>query len=133
MESTLPKILIIEDEQPVSAALEHRLSTTGFATTIARDGAEGLQLLESQTYALILLDLMLPKVDGFKVLEALNERGIKTPVMILSNLGQIEDEIRARKLGAVDFFVKSNTPIYAIAKRVKEKLGMPPDEEPVNS
>lgn len=124
MEQTLPKILIIEDEQPVSAALEHRLNTSGFVTTVARDGAEGLELLDKETYALILLDLMLPKVDGFKVLEALHEKGIKTPVMVLSNLGQIEDEIRARKLGAVDFFVKSNTPIFAIAKRVKEKLGI---------
>lgn len=116
------KILIIDDERPVALALELKLKHAGFDTMSARNGEEGLEILEKEKFSLILLDLMMPKIDGFKVLETLKLREDKTPVMVLSNLGQMEDEIRAKKLGAVGFFVKSNTPLSSIVERLKEKL-----------
>ncbi len=68
---------------------------------------------------MILLDLIMPQMDGFTFMEQLKK---KTPVIILSNLGQDEDKERAKQLGAVDYFVKSNTPITEIIKKVKASI-----------
>lgn len=122
--SPTKKILIIDDERPVALALELKLKHVGFDARSAKNGEEGLAMLEKEKFSLVLLDLMMPIIDGFKVLETLALRGDKTPVMVLSNLGQMEDEIRARKLGAIGFFVKSNTPLTSIVERVKEKLSV---------
>ncbi len=124
MEPTKKKILIIEDEKPMAHALQLKLAHEGFEAKSVFNGEEGLAILKSETFDIILLDLVMPKVDGFKVLGMLKEHNIKTPVMILTNLSQEEDEKRARDLGAVEFFIKSNTPIAQIVGRVKEKLNV---------
>lgn len=118
----LKKILVIEDDRPMAHALELKLMHTGFDVTVAGNGADGFALIEKQDFSLIFLDLMIPKLDGFKVLEKMKEKGNKTPVVVLSNLSQIQDEKRARELGAVEFFIKSNTPISKIAEWAKNKL-----------
>lgn len=116
------RILIIEDEKPMARALELKLAHAGFDAISAPDGESGLAMLETQSVALILLDLVMPKVDGFKVLEALKEKKNKTPVMVLTNLSQEEDEKRAKALGAEEFFIKSNTPIATIVEKVAQFL-----------
>jgi DNA-binding response OmpR family regulator len=116
------KILIIEDERPLARALELKLTHAGFEAKAVLNGEEGVNLLQKESYALILLDLVMPKMDGFKVLETLREKKIKTSVMVLSNLSQEEDEKRAKALGAKEFFVKSNTPIATIVERVIQFL-----------
>ena len=113
------KILIVEDEHPLAHALELKFGHEGYDVTIATNGADGLKLANSVGFAIILLDLIMPQMDGFTFMEQLKK---KTPVIILSNLGQDEDRERAKKLGAVEYFVKSNTPITDIIKKVKSVI-----------
>ncbi len=122
MPTTKKKILIIEDEKPMARALELKLARAGFEATSASNGEDGLAMLEKETFALILLDLVMPKMDGFSVLGELKQKNIQTPVIILSNLSQEDDEKRAKALGAKDFFIKSNTPIAAIVEQVNKFL-----------
>ena len=113
------KILIVEDERPLAHALELKFTHEGYDVTIATDGEEGLKLAKASKYSMILLDLIMPQMDGFTFMEQLKK---KSPVIVLSNLGQDEDKERAAKLGAVDYFVKSNTPITDIIKKVKSVI-----------
>jgi len=116
------KILIAEDERPMARALELKLSHEGYDVTYAANGQEALDFLKKDKFDIILLDLMMPKVDGFGVLEEMKAKKMKIPVIILSNLSQVEDEERAKKMGAKDFFIKSNTPIANIIDYVKKHL-----------
>lgn len=122
MESTSKKILIIEDEKSLARALEIKLSREGFEIVNTYNGETALPLLETEKFSLILCDLMMPRVDGFKVLEFIRDKKISTPVIILTNLSQPEDEKRARELGAVGFFIKSDTPLSKITEIIKAKL-----------
>jgi len=114
------KILVVEDEKPMAHALALKLDRAGFLVVNAYNGEECLQSLEKDKFELILLDVIMPKMDGFKVLEKMKELGDKTPVMMLSNLSQQDDENKARSLGAIDFFIKSNTPIVDIINKVND-------------
>ena len=116
------RILIAEDEKPMARALEMQLNHEGFEAKAVFNGELALESLRSEKFALVLLDLMMPKVDGFKVLEEINKENLKTPVIVLSNLNQDEDEQKAKDLGAKAFFVKSNTPIAEIVNYVKKFL-----------
>ena len=122
MPTKTKKILVVEDEKPMSRALELKLTHAGFGVVSASNGEMGLKILEEQLVALILLDLVMPVMDGFKVLEVLKEKKIKTPVIVLTNLSQEDDEKRARSLGAEDFFIKSNVPIANIVERITQFL-----------
>ncbi len=110
------KILVVEDERPLAHALELKLTHEGYDVTIATDGAEALKIANAEKFVMILLDLIMPNLDGFAFLEQMKK---KTPVIVLSNLGQDEDKERAKSLGAVAYFVKSNTPITEIIAKVK--------------
>jgi DNA-binding response OmpR family regulator len=110
------KILVAEDEKPMAHALELKLSNSGFDVKTVFSGKEALESVEKKQFDLIFLDLMMPEVDGFTVLTQLKEKGSKVPVVVLSNLGQENDLQRAKDLGAVDYFVKSDTPIAEIVK-----------------
>jgi DNA-binding response OmpR family regulator len=116
------KILIIEDEKPIARALELKFIHAGFSAQSVINGEEGIALLQKNTFDLVLLDLVMPKMDGFHVLEQIKELKLNTPVIILSNLSQAEDEKKAKQLGARDFFIKSNIPIANIVERVKNIL-----------
>ena len=115
---TSKKILIIEDEKTLARALELKLTLSGFEVKTVFNGEDGLTLIQKELFDLILLDLIMPKMDGFSVLEFLKEKKIKTPVMVLSNLSQEDDIKRTKKFGAEEFFVKSNTPIATIVEQV---------------
>ena len=114
------RILVVEDEKPMARALELKLTHAGFEAKTAGNGEEGLALLGKEPFDAMLMDLIMPKKDGFSVLEDLQKAGNKMPVIVLSNLSQAEDEKRAKSLGATDFFIKSNTPIAQIIGRVEE-------------
>ena len=116
------KILIIEDEKMIARALELKLAHAGFEVKAVFNGEEGIDCIQKETYALILLDLIMPKMDGFTVLQTLKDKHIETPVMVLSNLSQEDYEKRARALGAADFFIKSNTPVANIVQNVTKFL-----------
>lgn len=114
------KILIVDDEKPLSRALELKLSQEGFETKVVSNGAEALACAEKEVFDLILLDLIMPGMDGYAVLKELQMRNIRIPVFVLSNLGQQEDIEKTKKLGAQEFFVKSDTPIASIVLRIKQ-------------
>ncbi len=115
-------ILIVEDERPLSHALEMKLKAQGFTTKVVMNGQDALSELANGKYDMVLLDLIMPIMDGFGVLEEMKSKKLKVPVIVLSNLGQDEDRTKTKALGAVDYFVKSNTPIAEILERVKSAL-----------
>ncbi len=119
MSKQIKKILIIEDEKPMARALELKLAHAGFSAKSTSNGEEGLALLGKENFDLVLLDLVMPKLDGLGVLEEMKKRGIKTPVMVQTNLSQEEDEKRAKEFGVKGFFVKSNTTIAEIVEQIK--------------
>lgn len=115
-------ILVVEDEKPMANALRVKLTNEGFDVELANNGREALEKIEAGSFDLILMDLIMPDMNGFDTLQAFKEKGIKIPVIISSNLAQPDDEAKARELGAVDFLVKSNTSINDVVKRVKSVL-----------
>ena len=116
------KILIIEDEKTLSHALELKLTLVDFEVDSVFNGEDGVKLFGKKTYDLILLDLIMPKMDGFAVLKVIKTKKIKTPVLVLTNLGQQNDIKRAKEFGAKEFFIKSNTSITTIVDKIKEIL-----------
>lgn len=124
MNESKKKILITDDERALANALSLKLTNLGFETKTASDGDQALTLIKSEPFDLVLMDLMMDKKDGFAVLEEMKKENIDTPVIITSNLGQDEDKVRAINLGAVGYFVKSNTPISEIVEKVKTVLQM---------
>lgn len=103
---TTPRILLIEDEEPLRLALGDALRAEGFAFLEAPDGEAGYALATREDPDLILLDLMMPKRDGFSVLRGLREDRMTTPVIILSARGEEWDRIQGFEYGADDYLVK---------------------------
>ncbi|MCA9364010.1 response regulator [Candidatus Kaiserbacteria bacterium] len=122
MAKSIKNILVIEDEKPMAKALELKLTHSGFAVTVAHNGEDGLTHAAKEQFDLILCDLVMPKADGFQVLETLKERNTTTPVIILTNLSQDEDQQKVFELGAKGFLVKSDTPVAAIVEEVGKIL-----------
>lgn len=120
--NTPKKLLIAEDERSIAKALKLKLSLSGFEVELASNGEEALALMKDKKFDLVLLDIMMPKMDGFSVMEEMKKNKNKTPVIILSNLSQEDDAKRAKELGAVDFFIKSNTPLASIIEKIKKFL-----------
>ncbi|MGH7297793.1 MAG: response regulator, partial [Polyangiaceae bacterium] len=100
------RILVVEDDARTSAFVRKGLVESGFAVDIAPDGAEGLHLARSAPYDLVVLDVMLPGLDGFAVLRSLRGTGFRTPVIMLSARGEVEDRVRGLHVGADDYLVK---------------------------
>ncbi len=119
MADTPKTVLIVEDEKPLSHALALKLQHEGMTVTIANNGQECLDLITSKNFDVVLLDLMMPIMNGFQVLEELQKRPQKPVVFVLSNLSQHEDEQRSLSLGARKFFIKSDTPLTTIVEEVK--------------
>jgi two-component system, OmpR family, response regulator len=99
-------ILIIEDEFKISNFLKTGFKEEGYAVDIAPDGEEGLYLAKSQVFDIIILDIMLPKIDGFKVCKTLREDNIHTPVIMLTARDSITDKISGFDIGADDYLTK---------------------------
>ena len=116
------KILIAEDEKLLAKAVVFKLTKAGFDVVAVENGEEALKQIENTSFDLILLDLVMPKFDGFHFLAEFQKKGLKVPVIVLSNLGQDEDVAKAKKLGAVDFLIKASTPVSEILELVKKKL-----------
>lgn len=115
-------ILVVEDEDFLSQVLKDNLSLEGYKVETAVDGEDALEKIQESKPSLILLDLLLPKIDGFQVLEELKSSpDFKLiPVIVLSNLGADTDIKRALSLGADDYFVKSQHPIAEVVERVRK-------------
>jgi DNA-binding response OmpR family regulator len=116
------RILIVDDEKPLAKALELKLTHEGFDVKAVFNGVEAIEALKSGVFSLVLLDLVMPQQGGFKVLEEIQRLKFKTSVIVSSNLSQDEDISRAKALGAVDYFVKSDTTLADIVDKIKEHL-----------
>ena len=117
-------VLIIEDENFLSSLIKARLTKEGFTVVQAFDGEEALTILKTQKPAFIILDLILPKMSGFEVMEAIaaDPQLSHIPVIVLSNLAQDADIEKLRKLGAKEYFVKVRISTEDIIKRIKELM-----------
>lgn len=99
-------ILLIEDDKRLSDTLKYQLEQERCLTDTCLDGAEGLDLLLSRSYDLVILDRMLPSMDGLTVLKTIRQKNIQTPVILLTALGELQDKISGLDGGADDYIVK---------------------------
>lgn len=119
------KILIIEDDRSLQAALVEALAQEGYETASAFDGEEGIQKSEVEMPDLILLDLILPKKDGYEVLAEIKKGPNKNIlVLILTNLEEIDNVQRALDLGAKTFMIKSDFSLKDIVEKIRENLSV---------
>ncbi len=122
MDGNSKKILILEDEKSLARALELKLTHEGYSVKSLPSGENFDKIIEQEQFSLIICDLIMPKVDGFQVLEIIKNKKIDIPVIILTNLSQPEDEKRVKDLGASHFFIKSDTPLLAIVSKIEEMI-----------
>lgn len=116
------KILIVEDEPQMQKVLEKKVSSLGYKTLVANDGDTALKKILEGGIDLILLDIIMPVKSGFDVLEQMRSKDIDIPVIILSNLGDDEDFETAKRLGAKDYFVKSNISLRDITAKIEDHI-----------
>ncbi len=100
------KVLLVEDNKPLVRALKQGLEEEGFAVDVAYDGEEGKYKAATATYDVMVLDLMLPKMDGLSVLRELRKQGVTTHVLILTAKGNLDDKVKGLDLGADDYLTK---------------------------
>ncbi len=117
----MEKILIIEDEESILMALEDNLKLEGYVVSSAPDGEVGLSKVLENNYDLIILDIMLPKMNGFDVCKRIRQEGISTPILMLTAKSQEIDKVLGLELGADDYVTKPFSPRELLA-RVKALL-----------
>jgi DNA-binding response OmpR family regulator len=100
------RILVVEDNPDLSLGLRNNLEIDGYEVAVAEDGTKGLELARSLRPDLVILDLMLPGTDGFRVLRTLRAEGFATPILILTARGEESDKVRGLRLGADDYVTK---------------------------
>jgi DNA-binding response OmpR family regulator len=120
----MKKILFIEDEQALQKTLGDFLREKGFEVIAALNGEDGLRLAGARKPDLILLDLILPKMDGFEVLRELKEEEEtkKIPIIVLTNLERMEDVDKAISLGATTYLVKASYSLEEVVEKIKQAL-----------
>ncbi len=114
------RVLIAEDEKAISSVLGIKLENSGFKVDIANNGQEAIELLDKNIYDVVLLDLIMPLKNGFDVLEHLKNTVKKVLVLVSSNLSQDIDIEKAKNLGAVDYYVKSDMTLSEIVDAVNK-------------
>jgi DNA-binding response OmpR family regulator len=124
MENHARRVLLAEDDRFLRKAAAAMLRRQGFTVLTAEDGEEALRVARAETPDLILLDLIMPKMQGFEVLKALKSdpQTSLIPVVILSNLGQESDSKAEREMGALDYWVKANLDLEELVRRIEEKF-----------
>jgi len=122
------RVLLAEDDRFLRRAAEARLRQHGLDVLTAADGEEALRLARAEPLDLVLLDVIMPKLEGFEVLRLLKEDAAtaRIPVIILSNLGQERDVAQAQALGALAFLVKAHLSLQDLVDRVDAALGTGP-------
>lgn len=118
------KILIVEDEEALQKAMTEFLTAENFTVAAASDGERGLALAKTEDPDLILLDIILPKMDGYAVLDGLKKDPVtqNIPVILLTNLESAEDIQKAFEKGATTYLVKSDYKLEDVVKKIKETL-----------
>ena len=120
----MEKILLIEDDKFLRELIIQKLGKEGYEVVEAAEGETGLAKMKEEKPNLVLLDLILPGIDGFEVLSRIKKVPslVQIPVIILSNLGQEEDVRKGRELGANDYFIKANHTPSEVVEKVKALL-----------
>jgi DNA-binding response OmpR family regulator len=116
------KILIVEDEKAMAKAMEVKLQKSGIDAYAVFSGEEAMTELGKAGYTLVLLDIMMPGIDGWEVLAKIKEKNLPLKVIITSNLSQEEDKKKAQELGAAGFLVKSDSTLSTIVEEVKAHM-----------
>ena len=118
------KILLAEDDKFISLAYLDGLKRAGYNVEHAKDGKEALEKIKSFIPDLVFLDVIMPEMNGFEVLEEIkkDEKFKNLPVIILSNLGQDTDIIKGKELGAVDYLIKANFSMAEVIEKIESYL-----------
>lgn len=118
-------ILVIEDEEPLRRVLRDILTVEGYSIIETKDGVEGLEVALREHPDLILLDIVMPKMDGLEMLAKLraDEWGKTAPVIVLTNLSDNDDVAKAMESEAFDYFVKTDIKIDEVITKIREKIG----------
>lgn len=121
------KILLIEDEKTITDVLSKRLAREGYQILAAENGEEGLRTMREKKPDLILLDIIMPRMGGFEVMEEMNKDPElkKIPVIIVSNSGQPVEINRAQKLGAKDWLIKTEFDPQEVVEKIKKQIDQP--------
>ena len=119
------KILIIEDEQTLASILSAKLKLEGFEVLISVDGENGLEKIEEWQPDLILLDIIMPIMNGYEVLEKLQEKNNKIPVIIISNSGQDVELEKIKKLGAINYIIKAQITPDEVIEKIEKVFNSP--------
>ena len=114
-------ILVLEDEDVLSRALRIALENEGFEVDVASSGEVAIDKINESQFDFFLLDLVIPGIDGFEVLKKIREKNTEALVFVLSNLSDDESKERAKKLGADEYFVKSETLLSEISSYIKKR------------
>ena len=118
------KVLLVEDDKTISLMYKIKIEIGGFEVLTADNGADGLSLAKKQKPDIIMLDVILPQLDGFSVLEELKKDAStkNIPVVMLTNLGTEEDKEKGEKLGATDYLVKASLTPAQVEEKIKQYL-----------
>lgn len=116
------RVLIIEDELAIARVLDLKLKQSGIDTSVISDGQLAFDTIKKQDFDCILLDLMLPNVDGFTILEQIRKNNKSIKIVVMTNLGQPEDKARVESLGITAYYVKSEVSIVQLVDYVKQIL-----------
>ena len=119
-----PIVALIEDDELIAEMYATKFTKEGYDLRHAADGFSGLELVKKDMPDIILLDIIMPKMDGFQLLQELRkqEQFKNLPIIMLTNLGQEEDVQKGRELGATDYFIKTNFTPQAIVDKVRTLL-----------
>lgn len=123
------KVLIVEDEEKIANSLKHGLTQEAYAVDVVKDGKEGYEMASYEDYDVIILDLMLPNMDGIAICEKLRKEKITTPILILSARNETEDKIKGLDVGADDYLSKPFSfeellaRVRALARRPRSAIG----------
>ena len=118
------KIVLAEDEEIIAMAYKEGLGYVGYDIFIARDGLEALEAVKNEKPDILLLDIIMPNMNGYEVLKAIRKdpKLDKLPIIVLTNLSQSSDEAEARNLGATDYLIKSNVSLKELIVHINKYI-----------
>ncbi len=122
MGNTNKKILIVEDDKDFLFILQESLKKEGFSVIISENGRDGLAMAEKEKPDLIILDILMPAMDGYEVAEKIKEKNISAKVIFLTNLKDLDSMSKALEIIPSDYIIKSDMPVGKIVEEVKKKL-----------